>query len=296
MRLINIFGNNKIKKAAIILSLIFFFLLSGLWLKERLTFAFNYLDSFNAAIDSNLKPNDRTERANSRISPLPLEQTARVPEPSTLILFLSGLSAMAVRFARKSFNKFKRVCDALLSMSGLIVASPILAFTAIMIKLNSRGPIVYRQNRVGRHGKVFKMYKLRTMNANAEKETGAVWARGDDPRVTSVGRVLRKTHIDEIPQLVNVLKGEMSLVGPRPERPEIVQNLKPVILDYEKRLQVTPGITGFAQVWHKYDETIADVKKKIKYDLLYIRKMCLLTDLGILMQTLLVVLTGRGAR
>ena len=134
------------------------------------------------------------------------------------------------------------------------------------------------------------------MRVDAEKFTGAVWAKENDPRVTAVGKILRKSHIDEIPQLFNVLKGEMSIVGPRPERPEMVCTLKKMILDYEKRLVVKPGITGLAQAIHKYDETVEDVKKKIKYDLLYIRKMCLWTDLRILAQTCAVVVTGKGAR
>ncbi|MCX5704134.1 MAG: sugar transferase, partial [Candidatus Omnitrophica bacterium] len=145
---------------------------------------------------------------------------------------------------RKSFDKFKRISDIALSILGLTVVSPILLFTAILIKLNSQGPVLYKQNRVGKNGKIFRIYKLRTMRIDAEKNTGAVWAKLNDPRITAVGRVLRKTHIDEIPQLLNVLKGEMSIVGPRPERPEIVTDLKTIIRDYEKRLQITPGITG----------------------------------------------------
>lgn len=172
---------------------------------------------------------------------------------------------------------------------------PILAFAAFLIKLSSKGPIVYRQNRVGQNGDIFEIYKLRTMRIDAEKFSGAVWASENDPRITTAGRILRKTHIDEIPQLINVIRGEMSIVGPRPERPEMVRDFKTLICDYEKRLKVKPGITGIAQVWHKYDETIDDVKKKIKYDLLYIRKMCLWVDVRILMQTCVSVVTGRGA-
>ena len=134
------------------------------------------------------------------------------------------------------------------------------------------------------------------MFLDAEKNTGAVWAQENDPRITPVGRILRKTHIDEIPQLLNVITGEMSIVGPRPERPEIVKDLKALIHDYENRLSVKPGITGLAQVKHKYDETIEDVKKKIKYDLLYIRKMCWLVEMRIIAQTFIVALTGKGAR
>jgi lipopolysaccharide/colanic/teichoic acid biosynthesis glycosyltransferase len=197
-------------------------------------------------------------------------QRGRAPEPATFILLLSGLSGVILRFAHKSFDKFKRCLDYFFSIAGLTITSPLVAFAAFMIKLESPGPIIYKQNRVGLNGKVFRIYKLRTMRADAEKGTGAVWAKANDPRITSIGRILRKTRIDEIPQLFNVIKGEMSIVGPRPERPEIVRDLKVLIHDYERRLAVKPGITGLAQIFHKYDESIEDVKQKIKYDLLYI--------------------------
>lgn len=226
----------------------------------------------------------------------PQPEKSRAPEPSTLFFLLGGFSTFVVRFARKRFEEFKRLADIVLSILGLFVLSPLIALAATLIRLNSAGPVVYRQNRMGKGGRIFRIYKLRTMYQDAEKYSGAVWARENDPRITPVGRMLRKTHMDEIPQLLNVLRGEMSIVGPRPERPELVRDLKTVICDYEKRLQVKPGITGLAQVWHKYDETIQDVKKKIKYDLLYIRKMCLLADLRIIASTVLVVLTGKGAR
>lgn len=229
------------------------------------------------------------------IHPEPV-QKSRAPEPTTLVLFLGGLGGMIVRFAQKSFVKFKRVMDYCLAILGIAIASPLLIFVAILIKLNSPGPVVYKQNRVGKNGKIFEIYKLRTMCIDAEKFTGVVWARENDPRVTFIGRILRKTHIDEIPQLLNVLKGEMSIVGPRPERPEMVRDLKELICDYEKRLSVKPGITGLAQVYNKYDETIADVKRKIKYDILYIKKMCWLIEMRILARTFVVALTGRGAR
>jgi lipopolysaccharide/colanic/teichoic acid biosynthesis glycosyltransferase len=177
----------------------------------------------------------------------------------------------------------------------MVIASPILLFSTILIKLDSPGPVIYRQKRVGKNGKVFKIFKLRSMRQDAEKGSGAVWAKKNDPRVTVVGKILRKSRIDEIPQLINVLQGDMSIVGPRPERPEMVRDLKNMICDYEKRLIVKPGITGLAQVVHKYDESINDVKKKVKYDLLYIRKKGLWTDLGIMAQTFGVVLTGKGA-
>jgi lipopolysaccharide/colanic/teichoic acid biosynthesis glycosyltransferase len=149
---------------------------------------------------------------------------------------------------------------------------------------------------VGKDGVTFDIYKLRTMRLDAEKYTGPVWAQENDPRITIVGKLLRKSHVDEIPQLVNVLRGEMSIVGPRPERPVFVADLSQKITDYNKRLNVKPGITGLAQVRHRYDETLEDVKKKIKLDLLYIKEMCVMTDLRIMARTILVVLTGKGAR
>jgi lipopolysaccharide/colanic/teichoic acid biosynthesis glycosyltransferase len=225
----------------------------------------------------------------------PFPEKTRAPEPNTLLLFMGGIIGIVVRFVRKSFDRLKRFMDIILSVFGLAASFPLLAFSALLIKLDSPGPVIYKQNRVGKNGRVFKILKLRTMRKNAEGATGAVWACKNDPRITPIGNVLRKTRIDEIPQLFNVLHGEMSIIGPRPERPEIIRDLKYMIIDYEKRLQIKPGITGLAQVFHKYDESIKDVKKKIKYDILYIKKMCLLVDLRILFQTFIVVFTGKGA-
>ena len=218
------------------------------------------------------------------------------PEPASIALVGGGMLSMVVRFARKRFQEFKRGMDIAFSLLGLVLALPILAIAAGLIKITSRGPVFFKQERVGKDGERFNIYKLRTMRVDAEKLTGPIWARENDPRITLVGRLLRKTHVDEIPQLINVLRGEMAIVGPRPERPVFVSDLSRKIPDYEKRLKVKPGITGLAQVWHRYDETIEDVKKKIKYDLLYIKEMCVLTDLRIMARTILVVLTGKGAR
>ncbi len=221
---------------------------------------------------------------------------ARAPEPTTLALFGSGLLGMIASFVRRTYAFAKRVLDAIAAIIGIIALSPLLLVTAVLVKLTSKGPILYSQVRVGKKGRLFKMYKFRTMKTDAEKETGPVWATENDNRLTPIGGFLRKAHIDEIPQFINILKGEMSLIGPRPERPVFVEKFKEQINGYEKRLAVKPGITGLAQVWHRYDETVEDVKKKLKYDLLYVKKMCFWADFGIIMRTFRVVATGEGAR
>jgi lipopolysaccharide/colanic/teichoic acid biosynthesis glycosyltransferase len=275
------------KKIALILMVVGVFVLWG----ER-AFAVTYFH--NPSINNEQIAAEYPKELISETEPTPLQDTAHAPEPASFILFLSGITGFLVRFINKSFEKFKRLSDIVLSLIGLTFAMPILGFAAILIKLNSRGPVVYKQNRVGEGGKVFQIYKLRTMDIDAEKGTGAVWSVRNDPRVTTVGKVLRKTHIDEIPQLFNVIIGDMSIVGPRPERPELVRDFKKKICDYEKRLTIKPGITGVAQVWHKYDESLRDVKKKIKYDLLYTKKMGLWLDLRVLAQTAVVVATGKN--
>lgn len=221
----------------------------------------------------------------------------RVPEPGSLALISTGgVFGYLIRFARRRFQDFKRFFDIVVSVTGLVITSPIIALTGLIIRIVSAGPIFFKQERVGLDGTVFNIYKLRTMKVGAEKDTGPVWAKEDDPRLIKFGKIIRKMHIDELPQLVNVLKGEMSTIGPRPERPAFVQRLEQEVKDYRKRLKVKPGITGLAQVWHKYDETIEDVKRKIKFDLLYIRRMCLWVDMRILAMTVVAVLTGKGAR
>ncbi|MGE5307659.1 MAG: sugar transferase [Deltaproteobacteria bacterium] len=222
--------------------------------------------------------------------------SSSAPEPNTLILLFGGFTGVIVRFMRKSFEELKRLFDIVLSVVGLTVSLPILLYAMFMIKFDSPGPVIYRQRRVGKDARVFDIFKLRTMQNDAEKGSGPVWARKNDPRVTQVGRVLRKLRIDEIPQLFNVLKGDMSIIGPRPERPEIVERLKKIVREYEDRLKVKPGITGMAQVLHKYDETLDDVKTKVKFDQQYMQSMSLSTDFKILARTFLVVATGKGAR
>ena len=196
----------------------------------------------------------------------------------------------------KSYYIAKRMIDIGGSIIAFMVLSPFFLFVALFIKIFSHGPIFFRQTRVGQYGRHFEIYKFRTMKVDAEKYSGPVWAAKNDNRLIPGGNFLRKSKIDEIPQFINVLKGEMSIIGPRPERPFFVERLKSQIPDYEKRLKIKPGITGLAQVLHRADETINDVRKKIKYDILYIKKMCFWTDVRILTKTVRVVLTGAVAR
>jgi exopolysaccharide biosynthesis polyprenyl glycosylphosphotransferase len=187
----------------------------------------------------------------------------------------------------------KRSIDVLVSGFVLVVGSPLWLMIALAIKLESRGPVFYRQERVGKEGERFNIIKFRSMYQDAESQ-GPQWANRKDPRVTKVGRVLRNLHLDEVPQLVNVLDGRMSLVGPRPERPMFVEKLSHDIPMYPRRLKVRPGITGWAQVKHKYDETIEDVRKKVEYDLYYIENMSLRMDFKILLSTVSHMLLGKG--
>ena len=188
----------------------------------------------------------------------------------------------------------KRLLDVVVSFLVLVVGLPVWILLAIGIRITSPGGAIYRQIRIGRHGKTFTMYKFRTMGVNAEADTGPVWARENDDRYTPIGRWLRKTRLDEIPQFWNVLKGEMSLVGPRPERPYFVDRLANEIPLYNRRHRVKPGITGWAQVKWKYDTNLDDVRQKVKYDLFYIENMSLKRDLQILFRTIYTALRGAG--
>ncbi|MCE9637867.1 MAG: sugar transferase [Planctomycetes bacterium] len=180
----------------------------------------------------------------------------------------------------------KRVFDVAASILLLAAFLPFLAAAMIFIEATSPGAALFVQWRVGRRGRLFRMFKLRTMVQDAEKGTGPVWAQDRDPRVTPLGRFLRDTHLDELPQLWNVIRGEMSLVGPRPERPLFVQDFTKRIPNYAARMEVRPGITGLAQVYRGYDSTIEDVRRKLAYDLVYIRRMSVLLDLKIMFKTL----------
>jgi exopolysaccharide biosynthesis polyprenyl glycosylphosphotransferase len=191
-------------------------------------------------------------------------------------------------------KKLKRLMDIIISLLILLLSTPITILTSIAIKIDSEGPIFFKQERLGQNGKPFNVYKFRSMIKDAEKHTGPVWSQKDDPRVTRMGKFVRRARIDEIPQMFNVLKGEMSLVGPRPERAFFVEKLSQEIPYYKRRLKVRPGVTGWAQIKHKYDETIDDVKIKLRYDLFYIENMSIRMDFKILLRTVFVVLFGKG--
>jgi len=203
---------------------------------------------------------------------------------------------------QEGFNKSRlllfsrRVVSLLASIALLFLLSPILLVVALLIKIDSPGPVFYRQERVGKGGKIFRIIKFRSMRQDAEGESGPRWATENDPRVTRLGRILRKSRLDEVPQLINVLKGDLNLVGPRPERPAFVERLEKAIPYYSIRHTVRPGLTGWAQVEFAYCGTIEESKEKLQYDLFYIKNMSVKLDLLILFKTVKIVLLGRGAR
>jgi exopolysaccharide biosynthesis polyprenyl glycosylphosphotransferase len=176
------------------------------------------------------------------------------------------------------------------------VLSPVLGVLALLIRLSSPGPAFFRQERMGLDGRSFWVWKFRSMYDEAERDTGPIWAREDDPRCTPVGRFLRRSNLDEIPQLWNVFCGDMSLVGPRPERPFFVEQLTQEIPFYSVRHSVKPGVTGWAQVRYQYGSTVEDSQQKLQYDLYYVKNHALFLDLQIMLETVRVVLTGKGAR
>ena len=208
----------------------------------------------------------------------------------------------------------RRVLNVLVAITLLVLTAPLWIAIALLIKLTSRGPVLYHQTRVGLDsrrsgvrpndprrredigGKPFVIFKFRTMRVDAEQATGAVWASTDDPRITPVGRWLRQYRLDELPQLINVLRGDMNLVGPRPERPTIVTELRKEIPHYQQRHRALPGITGHAQVNLEYDSSLDDVKKKVAHDLEYIRKASAWEDFKIMLKTIPVMLFRRGSR
>lgn len=190
------------------------------------------------------------------------------------------------------FDLYQRIMDLVLSIIGLVIGLPLIAIFGILIKIEDKGPITYKQERLGKCGRRFYIYKLRFMRTDAEK-FGAQWAEKDDPRITKVGKFIRKTRIDEIPQLFNILKGDMGLIGPRPERPNFTVQFNEEIPGFINRLAIKPGLTGWAQVNGGYEIT---PEEKLKEDIYYIKNRSILLDFKILFKTVKVVLTGDGAR
>jgi sugar transferase (PEP-CTERM system associated) len=214
---------------------------------------------------------------------------SRKIQPSQLI-FSSGLGP------RKNAIALQKLYSFLIGIVGLVLLSPFMLLTALAVKLTSPGPMLYTQKRVGLNGRPFMVYKFRSMYVDAEARTGAVWAKKDDPRITPVGKWLRKLRLDELPQMWNVVKGDMSVVGPRPERPEFVELLNQQIPYYRQRLAVKPGITGWAQINHKYGDTELDAMIKLEYDLYYIKHLAPALDFYIIFHTIKVMLLSRGAQ
>lgn len=203
-----------------------------------------------------------------------------------------GFDLLQARF----FRRVKRLTDLMLASLGLLLALPFMLLAALAIRLTSPGPVLFRQRRVGWKGQLFELLKFRSMHTEAEKEGGPQWAALDDPRVTKVGKILRKTHFDELPQMINILRGQMSFVGPRPERPEFVGVLNESINFYHLRHYVLPGITGWAQVNYPYGASLEDARRKLQYDLYYVCNASPLLDLRTLLRTARVVLFRQGSR
>jgi sugar transferase (PEP-CTERM system associated) len=210
-------------------------------------------------------------------------------KPSWLIFSDGFRASRLTRFV-------KRMLDLSLSMIGFLLAAPLMAVTALAIKLDSAGPILYSQERVGENGRVFTVFKFRSMCTDAERGGQPVWARDKDDRVTRAGRFIRATRLDELPQLWNVMRGDMSFVGPRPERPFFVEQLAREIPFYVQRHAVKPGVTGWAQVKYQYGSSIEDAMEKLRYDLYYIKHMSIFFDLTIVLDTVKVILFGKGAK
>jgi len=210
-----------------------------------------------------------------------------MPEPLTMVMVGAGGGSVLLELARRQFRMFKELLDIVGGGIALVVFAPVMLLCAAMIKFSDpEGPVLYRQVRVGLNGRLFTIYKLRTMYVDAEKHGRAQRAGKDDPRVIPLCRWMRKSHVDELPQLVNILSGEMSLVGPRPERPEIFEELAKDLPDFEKRLAVKPGLTGLAQIKNGYETDLESVRRKLEFDLQYIQNMSLSLEFKLLFATI----------
>jgi len=195
--------------------------------------------------------------------------------------------AMTPSVRNNGYESIKPWLDFALALVAFLVTGPIMVLFMVLMRLNSHGPWIYSQKRLGLGGKVFTMYKIRTMYQDSERHCGAIWCVPRDPRVTPVGRLLRWSHVDELPQLINVLKGEMSLVGPRPERPEFLDQLERALPNYRQRLAVRPGLTGLAQVQQPPDTDLSSVHRKLNYDLCYVERMSFWLDARVMVGTVL---------
>lgn len=231
----------------------------------------------------------RVEDAHSTISALTGRVWLETVKPSWFV-FSDGFRRSTVTLI------LKRALDLASAVVGLVVSLPVMLLVATAIRLDSKGPVIFRQRRVGLRGKCFELLKFRSMRVDAEEGTGAQWATSDDPRVTRVGRFLRKYRLDELPQFMNVIRGEMSLVGPRPERPEFVDELRKHISYYDERHSVRPGITGWAQVQYRYGSNVRDAVRKLEYDLFYLKNMSIFFDCAIILDTVRIVTTGHGSK
>lgn len=231
----------------------------------------------------------------------------RIDDAPTALSALTGRISLGVvrpswfvfseGFHRSKWNDvLKRILDLTIGIIGFLITLPIMILVGIAVRLDSKGPVIYRQVRVGRMGKCFKVLKFRSMRVDAEQGVGAQWAVENDPRVTRLGRSLRKYRLDELPQFVNVIRGEMSLVGPRPERPEFVAELRKHIAYYDERHSVAPGVTGWAQVQYRYGSTVEDAVRKLEYDLFYLKNMSIFFDCSIIIDTVRIMFTGKGSQ
>ena len=230
-----------------------------------------------------------------------VEESARYYERLTGRIDSEMLRPSWLIFSRGNrFSDFeghlRRILNVSFAAVGLVLSLPIMLLTALAVKLEFRGPVFYVQERVGRNGQTFKIFKFRSMRVGAEAKSGPVWAEADDPRVTRVGRIIRKLRFDELPQFVNVIRGQMNFVGPRPERPVFVDRLEAIVPYYSQRHVVKPGLTGWAQIKYPYGSSIEDAIEKLRYDLYYIKNQSLLLDAIILFETVKTVIFGRGGR
>ena len=235
-----------------------------------------------------------------RVRGVIIENSSTLVERLTGKLPLDGLNPSTLIFTEgfrmsPSQQLFRRLLSLSVSLIALLVCLPFIPLIVLAVRLSSQGPIFFSQTRVGQRGRLFTAYKFRTMRQDAEAQ-GAVWASKDDPRVTTIGRILRKTRLDEIPQLWNVLRGEMAFVGPRPERPEFVQWLSVEIPYYDLRHMIRPGITGWAQVRYRYGASLEETKHKLEYDLSYIKHQSIGLDLLIMFETIKTIILRRGAQ